>query len=89
MQACAVQGLGTQSRPTLRAGCNLPALSVRGDSPGKNAGVGCHALLQGNLPDPGIGLRDRTQVSRVAGRFFAIWAIREAQMQAECRAFVQ
>ena len=23
------------------------------DSPGKN-GVGCHALLQGNLPDPGI-----------------------------------
>ena len=24
------------------------------DSPGKNAGVGSHALLQGNLPDPGI-----------------------------------
>ena len=23
-------------------------------SPGKNAGVGCRALLQGNLPDPGI-----------------------------------
>ena len=22
------------------------------DSPGKNTGVGCHALLQGNLPDP-------------------------------------
>ena len=24
------------------------------DSPGKNTGVGCHFLLQGNLPDPGI-----------------------------------
>ena len=24
------------------------------DSPGKDPGVGCHALLQGNLPDPGI-----------------------------------
>ena len=23
-------------------------------SPGKNTGGGCHALLQGNLPDPGI-----------------------------------
>ena len=24
------------------------------DSPGKNTGVGCHGLLQGYLPDPGI-----------------------------------
>ena len=24
------------------------------DSPGKNTGVGCHALLQGHLPHPGI-----------------------------------
>ena len=24
------------------------------DSPDKNTGVGCHFLLQGNLPDPGI-----------------------------------
>ena len=24
------------------------------DSPGEDPGVGCHALLQGNLPDPGI-----------------------------------
>ena len=24
------------------------------DSPGKNTGVGCHALLQGDLPDRGI-----------------------------------
>ena len=40
------------------------------------------ALLQENLSDPGIGLRDRTQVFCIAGRFFTIWAVREAQMQA-------
>ena len=27
--------------------CSRPGSSVHGDSPGKNAGVGCHALLQG------------------------------------------
>ena len=37
-------------------------------SPGKNIGVGCHFLLQG----------DQTQVSSIAGRFFSIWATREA-----------
>ena len=26
--------------------CSLPGLSVHGDSPGKNTGVGCHTLLQ-------------------------------------------
>ena len=25
--------------------CSPPGLSVHGDSPGKNTGVGCHALL--------------------------------------------
>ena len=34
--------------------CSPPGSSVHGDSPGKNTGVGCHALLQGNLPDTGI-----------------------------------
>ena len=42
--------LVAQSCPTL---CNpmdyiLPGSSVHGDSPGKNTGVGCHALLQGH-----------------------------------------
>ena len=32
----------------------LPGFSVHEDSPGKNTGMGCHALLQGNLPNPGI-----------------------------------
>ena len=34
--------------------CSPPGSSAHGDSPGKNTGVGCHALLQGNLPNPGI-----------------------------------
>ena len=34
--------------------CSLLGASVHGDSPGKNTGVGCHALLQGSLPNPGI-----------------------------------
>ena len=37
-------------------------------SPGKNTAVGCHFLLQGNLPDPGI--QPESPVSPVlAGRF--------------------
>ena len=31
-----------------------PGFSVPEDSPGKNTGVGCHSLLQGDLPDPRI-----------------------------------
>ena len=34
--------------------CRLPGSSVHGDSPGKNTGVGCHALLQGTLPTQGL-----------------------------------
>ena len=33
--------------------CCLPGSSVHGDSPGKNTGVGCHALLQGISPTQG------------------------------------
>ena len=32
---------------------HLPGSSVQGDSPGKNTGVGCHALLQGIFPTQG------------------------------------
>jgi len=37
-----------QSCPTLfdHMDCSLPGSSDHGDSPGKNAGVGCHALLK-------------------------------------------
>ena len=33
--------------------CSSPGSSVHGDSPGKNTGVGCHALLQGIFPPQG------------------------------------
>ena len=34
--------------------CSPPGSSVHGDSPGKNTGVGCHALLQGIFPTQGL-----------------------------------
>ena len=34
-----------------------PGSSVHGDSPGKNTGVDCHALLQGVFPTQGLNLR--------------------------------
>ena len=34
--------------------CSLPDSSVHGDSPGKNSGVSCHALLQGIFPTQGL-----------------------------------
>ena len=73
--ACSVLCLVTQSCLTLcnPIDCSPPGSSVHGDSPGKNIGVGCHALLQGIFPP-----RDRTQVSHIADRFFTIWATREA-----------
>ena len=59
---CAVLCLVTQSCQTL---CHLmdfspPGSSVHGDSPGKNTGAGCHALLQGIEPNLGIEPRSPT-----------------------------
>ena len=45
--------------------CQAP---VHGDSPGKNTGVGCYALLQGNLPD--LGIKPVSRVSCLASGFF-------------------
>ena len=41
-----------QSRPTLYEpmDCSPPGSSLHGDSPDKNTGMGCHALLQGIFP---------------------------------------
>ena len=46
---CGVLCLATQSRPTFcdPVDYSPPGSSVHGDSPGKNTGVGCYALLQG------------------------------------------
>ena len=45
-----------QSCPTLfkSMDCTPPGSSVHGNSLGQNTRVGCHALLQGNLPNSGI-----------------------------------
>ena len=48
--------------------CSPPGSSVHGDSPGKNTGVGCHALLQG-FPD--IGIEPMSFMSTCIGR----WAL--------------
>jgi len=37
--------------------CSLPGSSVHGDSPGKNIGMGCHALLQGIFHTQGLNPR--------------------------------
>ena len=68
--------LVTQSCPTLcdPMDCSPPGSFVYGDSPGKNTGVGCHALLQGIFPSQGWN-----PVSRTAGGFFMGGATREAQ----------
>ena len=52
--------------------CDLPGSSVQGDSPGKS-GLPC-PLEWVAMPSSGGSsqLRDRTQVSRVAGRFSTI-----------------
>ena len=34
--------------------CSPPGFSVHGDSPGKDTGVGCYALLQGIFPTQGL-----------------------------------
>ena len=52
---CAVLRLVAQSCPTLcdPMDCSPPGSSVLRDSPGKNTGVGCHALLQRIFPIQG------------------------------------
>ena len=51
-----VKVLVVQSCPTLcdPMDCKPARLLCPWDSPGKNTGVGCHALLQGGLPHPGM-----------------------------------
>ena len=47
-----------QSCPTLcnPVDCSLPGSSVHGDSPDKNTGMSCHALLQGIFATQGLNL---------------------------------
>ena len=63
---CMLLCLVTQSYPTLwdPMDCSLSGSSVHGDSPGKNTGVGFHALLQGILTTqgPNLGLPHCRQI---------------------------
>ena len=47
--------------------CSLPGSTVHGDSPSKNTGVGCHALLHGIFPTQGSnpGLEPRSPALQV------------------------
>ena len=65
-----------QSCPTLCDPMDPAKVHCPWDSPGKNTGVGCHALLQGIFQP-----RDQTQLSYTAGGFFTIWATREAPLK--------
>ena len=56
--------------------CSLSGSSVHGISPGKNTGVGCQAILQGNLPNPGIEPTPLTSPA-LADRFFTTSATRK------------
>ena len=67
--------LVTQSCPTL---CDPmdhspPGSSVHGDSPGKNTGVGCYALLQGIFPTQG----SNPGLQHCGWILFTVWATRE------------
>ena len=56
---CDALRLVAQPRPPLchPVDCSPPGSSVHWDSPGKNTGVGCHALLQGIFPTRGSNPR--------------------------------
>ena len=56
--------------------CSLPGSFIRPwDFPGKSTGVGCHFLLQGDLPDPEIEPGSPTLLADA----FTIWATREVR----------
>ena len=57
--------------------CSPPGCSVHGDSPGKNTGVGCYALLQGIFPTQESNLCLKSHA--LAGRLFTTGATWEAQ----------
>ena len=55
VRVCA-KSLQTCLTPCSPVDCSSPGSSVHGDSPGKNTGVGCRALLQGIFLTQGLNL---------------------------------
>ena len=45
---------GSKSRSVVSTSLQPRGLYSPWDSPGQNTGVGCHFLLKGNLPNPGV-----------------------------------
>ena len=72
---CVLRAKLLLSGPTLQS----YGSSVHGDSPGKNTGVGCHALLQWIFPTQGLKLHLLTSPA-LAGRFFTTGATWEAAL---------
>ena len=63
--------------------CSPPGSSVRGDSPGKNTGVGSHAFLQSSLPSfrgSSLGIGPAPPKSTLAAGFFTTSTTWEAQI---------
>ena len=56
-----------------------PGSSVHGDSPGKNTGVGCQALLQGIFPTQGFSQPVSLVSPALTGRFYITNATWEAR----------
>ena len=70
--SCPVLCLVAQSCSTLcdPMGCRPPGCSVHGDSPGRNTGVGCHALLRGSSQSIGSPvLQADSLLSEPSGKF--------------------
>ena len=78
LSPCAVLCLVALSCPTLcePLDCSPPGSSVHGDSPGKNTGVGCSALLQGIFPTQGLnpGLLHCRQIRHCLSHLGSPWA---------------
>ena len=71
LNVCICICMHAQLCPTLcdSVNCSLPGSPCPWDSPGKNLGMGCHFLLQGNHPHPRI--KPMSPLSpALAGRFF-------------------
>ena len=78
MHAKSLQPCPTFCDPT---DCSPPGSSVH-EIPGQTTGVGCHLLLQVNLPDPGVEPGSLTSPA-LADRLFttsAIWQAHKATL---------
>ena len=57
--------------------CSWPRSSVHGDSPGRNTGMGCYALLQGIFPTQGLnpGLPHCRQILHCLSHQESLWIL--------------